>query len=181
MLVAQSCPIFATPWTAARQAPLSMWFSRQEYRSRLPFPSPGDLPNPGMEPRSPALQADSLPSELQGRSNSFLWDLQMCQSEQEIQGHWSSAPHQWSQTHMLMGAGSVVNTGRPGWAAGNQHTQPGQGGPVGSTHTHCLRRMQSWYFQTFRAFLCEITQLTNIGSNISENILHKLNTPVGAV
>ena len=53
----------ATPWTVARQAPLSMGFSRQEYWSGLPFPSPGDLPNPEIEPRSPTLQADSLPSE----------------------------------------------------------------------------------------------------------------------
>ena len=52
----------ATPWTVAHQAPLSMEFSRQEYWSGL-FPSPGDLPNPGVEPRSPALQADSLPSK----------------------------------------------------------------------------------------------------------------------
>ena len=52
--------LFATPWTVAHQAPLSMEFSRQEYWSRLPFPSPGDLPNPGIEPRSPALQADHL-------------------------------------------------------------------------------------------------------------------------
>ena len=49
-----------TLWTAAHQAPLSMRFSRQGYWSGLPFPSPGDLPNPGMEPRSPALEADSL-------------------------------------------------------------------------------------------------------------------------
>ena len=52
-----------TPWTVAHQALLSMEFSRQKYWSGLPFPSPGDLPNPGMEPGSPALQADSLPSE----------------------------------------------------------------------------------------------------------------------
>ena len=50
----------------ACQAPLSMKFSRQEYWSGLPFPSPGDLPDPGIEPRSPALQADALPSELKG-------------------------------------------------------------------------------------------------------------------
>ena len=49
-----------TPRTAARQAPLSMEFSRQEYWSGLPFPSPGDLPNPGIEPGSPAFQADSF-------------------------------------------------------------------------------------------------------------------------
>ena len=55
------------PSTVARQAPLSVGFSRQEYWSRLPFPSPGDLPNPGIEPRSPALQTDSLPSELPGK------------------------------------------------------------------------------------------------------------------
>ena len=50
-----------TPWTVARQAPLSMGFSRQEHWSGLPCPRPGDLPNPGMEPGSPALQVDSLP------------------------------------------------------------------------------------------------------------------------
>ena len=54
--------LFVTPWTVAYQAPLSMEFSRQEYWSGLPFPSPGDLPNPGIEPGSPALQADALPS-----------------------------------------------------------------------------------------------------------------------
>ena len=53
--------LFVTPWTVAHQAPLSMEFSRQEYWSGLPFPSPEDLPNPGIKPRSPALQADSLP------------------------------------------------------------------------------------------------------------------------
>ena len=55
--------LFATPWTIAYQASPSMGFSRQEYRSGLPFPSPGDLPNSGIGLRSPALQADALPSE----------------------------------------------------------------------------------------------------------------------
>ena len=55
--------LFATPWTVACQAPTSMGFSRPEYWSGLSFPSPGDLPDPGIEPGSPALQADSLPSE----------------------------------------------------------------------------------------------------------------------
>ena len=59
--------LFGTPWTGARQAPLSMGFPRQEYWSGLPFPSPGDLPDPGMEPESPELQADSLPSEPAGK------------------------------------------------------------------------------------------------------------------
>ena len=66
-LVAKLCLTFATPWTIALQVPLSVGFSRQEYWSGLPFPSPGDLPNPGIEPGSPALQADSLPTELQGK------------------------------------------------------------------------------------------------------------------
>ena len=59
--------LFATPWTVAHQAPPSMEFSRQEYWSGLPFPSPGDLPDPGIEPRSPTLQADALPSEPPGK------------------------------------------------------------------------------------------------------------------
>ena len=59
--------LFATPWTVAHQAPLSMEFSRQEYWSGLPFLSPGDLPNPGIELGSPAFQADSLPPNHQGR------------------------------------------------------------------------------------------------------------------
>ena len=63
-LVIKSCLTLGTPWTVARQAPLSMRFSRQEYWSGVPFPSPGDLPNPGNEPRSPALQVDSFPTEL---------------------------------------------------------------------------------------------------------------------
>ena len=54
-LVAKLCPIPVTPWTAAHKAPLPMGFPRQEYWSGLPFPSPGDLPNPGIEPASPAL------------------------------------------------------------------------------------------------------------------------------
>ena len=62
-LVAKSCLTLATPWTTC-QAPLSMGFSRQEYWSGLPFRPPGDLPDPGIELGSPALQADSLPTEL---------------------------------------------------------------------------------------------------------------------
>ena len=58
-----SVRLFATPWTVAYQAPPSMEFSKQEYWSGLPFPSPGDLPNLGIEPGSPALQADTLLSE----------------------------------------------------------------------------------------------------------------------
>ena len=67
--------LFATPWTIAHQAPLSMEFSRQEYWSGLPFPSPGYLPNPGIEPRSPALQADTLPSEPPGKHLNGVGDV----------------------------------------------------------------------------------------------------------
>ena len=59
--------LLATPWTVAYQALPSMGFSRQEYWSGLPFPSPGDLPNPGIEPGSPTLQTDALPSEPPGK------------------------------------------------------------------------------------------------------------------
>ena len=64
-LVTKSCPTLEIPWTIAHQTRLSMGFSRQEYYSGLTFPSPGDLPNPGIKPRCPALQADFLSSEPQ--------------------------------------------------------------------------------------------------------------------
>ena len=76
--------LFATPWTVARQPPLSMGFSRQEYWSGLPFPSPGDLPDPGIEPRSPALQADALSCEPPGK-----W------SEAESQKNWVTQDNSW--------------------------------------------------------------------------------------
>ena len=63
-LVTKLCPTLVTPWTVACQAPLSMVFSRQDYWSGLPFPSLGDLSDPGIEPRSPELQAVSLLTEL---------------------------------------------------------------------------------------------------------------------
>ena len=66
-LVTKLCLTVVTPWTVARQAPLSMGFSRQEDWSGLPFPSPEDLPDPGIEPRSSALHVDSLPAEAQGK------------------------------------------------------------------------------------------------------------------
>ena len=66
-LVIKSCLTLVIPQTITCQAPLSMGFSRQEYWSGLSVPSPGDLPNPGTEPGSSALQADSLPTELRGK------------------------------------------------------------------------------------------------------------------
>ena len=70
--VTQSYLTLETPWTVAHQAPLSKGFSRQEYWRGLPFPSPGDLPNPGIEPTFPTLQVDSLLSEPPGKSPQFL-------------------------------------------------------------------------------------------------------------
>ena len=71
-LIVQSCPTLATLRTIACQAPLSMVFSRQEYWTGLPFPSPEDLPDPGIAPGSPALQADSLLTELPGEPFVYL-------------------------------------------------------------------------------------------------------------
>ena len=62
--MAKLCPTVVTPWTAAHQAPLSMGFSKQRYWSELTFSSPADLTDPGIEPGSPTLQADSLLTEL---------------------------------------------------------------------------------------------------------------------
>ena len=69
-----------TPWTVAHQAPPFMEFSRQEYWSGLPFPSPRDLPNPGIELGSPALQGDALRLSHQGIAilciNTYIWNLE---------------------------------------------------------------------------------------------------------
>ena len=65
--------LFATPWTVAHQASPSLGFSRQDYWSGLPFPSPGELPDPAIEPRSPALQADALTSEPPGKLMTTTW------------------------------------------------------------------------------------------------------------
>ena len=69
--VALSCLTRCKPMDCSLQAPLSMGFSRQDYWSGLPFPSPGDLPNPGIEHRSPALQADALSSEPPGKPKAY--------------------------------------------------------------------------------------------------------------
>ena len=67
-LVAKWCPVlFVTPWTVAHQVPLSMGFSRQECWSGLPFPSPGDLPNPGIKPASPTLAGGFFTTEPPGK------------------------------------------------------------------------------------------------------------------
>ena len=79
--------LFATPWTVAYQAP-SMGFSRQEYWSGLPFPSPGDLPDPGIEPRSPELQADALLSEPSNNTLNSLTDY-WANSLDNLYPYWS--------------------------------------------------------------------------------------------
>ena len=67
--------LFAAPWTVAYQAPPSMGFSRKEYWNGSPFPSPGDLPDPGIEPRFPALEADALTSKQspRGKTGPLIW------------------------------------------------------------------------------------------------------------
>ena len=83
-LVALSCLTLATPWTVAHQALLSVRFSRQGCWSGLPFSPPGDLPHPGLEPGSPALQADSLLTELLGKLQDGT-DEPICRAAVEIQ------------------------------------------------------------------------------------------------
>ena len=80
MCVLSYVQLFATPWTVACQAPLSLGFSRQGYWSRLPFPSPRDLPNPGIEPSSPALAGGFFTTELPGKPIDYvLWTLEAIQ------------------------------------------------------------------------------------------------------
>ena len=89
--------LFETPWTAAPRLLCPWGFSRQEYWSGLPCPPPGDLPNPGMEPRSPALQADFLPSKPPGKpKNTGLGSLFLLQGifpTQEL--NWGLLPCRW--------------------------------------------------------------------------------------
>ena len=87
-LVTKLCPTLVTPWTVAHQASLSLAFPRHEYWSGVPFPSPGNFPNPGIEPGSPASQADSLPlSHREAWTPCLLWhrSSQLCDF---LQWHW---------------------------------------------------------------------------------------------
>ena len=94
--------LFVTPWTEAYQAPRSMGFSRQEYWSGLPFPSPGDLPNPGIEPSSPALQTDALLSEPLEKpvaeSEEELRSL-LVKVKEESEKSWLKAQHSENEDH----------------------------------------------------------------------------------
>ena len=127
--------LFATPWTVAYQAPLSMGFSRQGYWSRLPFPSLGDLPNPGIEPRSPSMQADTLPSEppqeqacIKSKLSNIFWKAEKClyysdpgmillwlYSKAVIKGAHQASWEQWCRI-WIPGRGVNTTLGFPGQA-----------------------------------------------------------------
>ena len=93
--------LFATPWTVAHQAPPSMGFSRKEYWSGLPFPPPGDLPNPGIELRSPALQAEALTSEPPGKPSIKQWELtQRKPLEYKTWHHPTTSSTLWRTPHL---------------------------------------------------------------------------------
>ena len=118
--VAQSCPTLCHPWTVAYQVPPSMWFSRQEYWSGLPFPFPGDLPNSGIEPRSPAFQADAgkpnlsnnrkiLPDPLPVWFFSTPWSVHEILQARVLEwvafpfSRGSSQPREWTQVSCIAG------------------------------------------------------------------------------
>ena len=98
---------FVIPWIVAHQAPLSMEFSRQEYWSGLPFPSPGDLPNPGIEPGSLTLQAVSLLSEPPGKPSHTLMCTQISQGSCYNTQFWFSSSG-WSSRFCIFNELQVV-------------------------------------------------------------------------
>ena len=91
--------LFPTPWTVACQAPLSIGFSRQEYWSGLPFPSPGDLPNPGIEPESPALQEAITLQYCSGFFHAFTWISHGCTTIPHSEPRSHLPPHPIPQGH----------------------------------------------------------------------------------
>ena len=111
--------LFVTPRTIAYQASQSMGFSRQEYWSGLPFPSPGDLPNPGIEPGSPALQADALPTEPPGKplwwsvpaTRNTIWERSFMETNSESR----ICVHIFLWTHF--GMGKIWTTGLCSWSS----------------------------------------------------------------
>ena len=141
-----SCSIVsdsATPWSVAHQVSLYMEFSRQEYWRGLPFPSSGDLPRPGIEPRSPSLEVNSLPSEPQGKPHYLLLShfsrVRLCATPQTTahqappslgfsrQEHWSGLP--------LPSPGDLPNPGiEPGSPALQADALPSE--PQGKPHMH---------------------------------------------
>ena len=126
----KSCLALATPWTVAHQPPLFMGFLRQEYWRGLPFPSPGDLPDPGIKPKSPALQADSLLTEPPGKILSKL--KRFIFGEEGIP--WSQ--HAWVGIQTLM----LRNT----WLWASHFTSQGLGFFIHNYHK-VLRGLHGWY------------------------------------
>ena len=104
--------LFVTPWSVAYQAPPSMGFSRQEYWSGLPFPSPGDLPDPGIKPGSPTLQADALTSEPPGKpmGTPFLGVLALHKGIIPDFSFFPFYPHQVSITYSLNVTENKINS-----------------------------------------------------------------------
>ena len=133
--------LFATLWTVAHKAPLCMGFSRQEYWSGLPFPSPEDLPDPGIEPRSPTLQADALPSEPPGKlKNTGVGCHSLLQGIFLTQGLNPGLPHCRQTLYCLSHQGSSVQFScsvvsdslRP---HESQHTRPPCPSPTPGVHS----------------------------------------------
>ena len=101
-LVSKSCLTLVTPWTVAHQAPLSVGFPRKEYWSGLPFPPAGHIPDPGIEPRSPAWQVSSLPLSHQGRPLTILkMKTKVAQSCQILCNHIDYTVHEIIQARIL--------------------------------------------------------------------------------
>ena len=109
-LVTKSCPTLVTPWSVACQAPLSTGFSSQEYWNGLLFLPPGDLHNPGIEAGSPALQADSLPTELPNKPSEYHPPTE-CKGDGRGWDGWMASPNRW--TWVWVNSRSWWWTGRP--------------------------------------------------------------------
>ena len=110
-LVTKSSDSFVTPWTLTHQAPLSMGFPRQEYWSGLPFPSPGALPHPGIEPRSPALAGRFFTTKPPGKAQLF-WKLKKKKKLQVLKSSFRSP----CKTRISMdGTQASVYSKLPGW------------------------------------------------------------------
>ena len=109
--------LFATPWTVTHRAPKSMGFSRQEYWSGLPFPSPGDLPDPGTEPGSPALWTDDLHLSHQGSPQRIKIEIERVSNNanklrvrkrEKLSISWSLGPIKWQDSKQNSYASQVV-------------------------------------------------------------------------
>ena len=120
-----------TPGTVASQAPLSMGFSRQEYWSGQPFPSPEDLPDPVIEPRSPALRADALPSDPQWDHNTKYCLISCMFSYKAVDMSMAHPQSEGTDELCLPTPGRVLLIRHPTWGAGHTHN-----------HRHCLWSVQ---------------------------------------